>query len=55
MISWYVALLTLLVCFGLHSYVGHLKPDVDWGSVGERPPNLTPVTEILEETNCGYF
>ena len=34
MISWYVALVTLFVCYGLYMYVGHLKPDVDWGSVG---------------------
>ena len=34
MISWYVALITLIVCYGLYMYVGHLNPDVDWGSVG---------------------
>jgi hypothetical protein len=35
MISWFVALLTLFVCWGLYAYVGHLKPDVSWGDVGQ--------------------
>ena len=34
MISWYVALITLLVCLGLYKYVESLKVEVDWGSVG---------------------
>ncbi len=34
MISWYVALITLLVCLGLYKYVEGLKVEVDWGSVG---------------------
>jgi solute carrier family 12 (sodium/potassium/chloride transporter), member 2 len=47
MISWYVALITLLVCFGLHSYVGHLKPDVDWGSVGSALTYRRTVEQLM--------
>ena len=47
MISWYVALVTLLVCYGLHSYVGHLKPDVDWGSVGSALTYRRTVEQLM--------
>ena len=50
MISWYVALITLLVCLGLYKYVEGLKVDVDWGSVGHA---LTWSDAIRQVTRLG--